>query len=380
MKIAIDSSALVINRFSGLAQVIKNLIQNILLLDTSNQINLYVNYFKSKSSTKDLPFQGSVNHALRLPRRLVDFWWNLGWPAFESYLKGMDVFHSLHINIPPTKNLKTILTVHDCRYLAFPTLYKNNEVKKYRRQMETSLKRADMLVAVSDFTRREIVNFFSFPIDRIKVIYNGFAPIQSDIKKVEKKANIFIKKNKLPLLYLLYIGSSDPRKNLNRLIDAIYHCRKVFKDFPHLLIAGIHLQDWDKSGLKMKVEKLNLSNYIHLCGVIDNDLLFGLTKKAVALCYPSLYEGFGFPPLEAMSLGVPVLAGKCSSIPEVVGNSACLVNPSCLDDIIQGMSKIVFDSEYSQKLIKRGYKQVNKFSWINSAAEYISLYREVLDT
>jgi hypothetical protein len=136
MKIAIDSSALVINRFSGLAQVIQNLIQNILRIDTSNQLNLYINYFNSKTSTKDLCFRGPVNHVLRLPRRLVDFWWNFGWPAFESYLKGMDLFHSLHINIPPTKNLKTILTVHDCRYLAFPALYRSHEIAKYRHQME----------------------------------------------------------------------------------------------------------------------------------------------------------------------------------------------------------------------------------------------------
>lgn len=380
MNIAIDSSALAINRFSGLAQVVKNLIQNIPRIESSGQLYLYINYFKAQTTESELCFPDTVSHFLRLPRRLVDLWWNFGWPSFESYLKSIDVFHSLHINIPPTKKMKTVLTVHDCRYLAYPDLYKDKEVEKYRHQMETSLKRVDMVVAVSEFTRLEIEKYFSFPTDRIRVVYNGFKPTQGNNGKIEKKADKFIKENNLPQSYLFYIGASDPRKNLDRLIDAIFRCKDKLKDFPHLLIAGADFHNLMKSKIGIKINNLKLSKHIHLCGVLEKDLLIGLTQKAHVLCYPSLYEGFGFPPLEAMSLGVPVLAGDCSAIPETAGNAACLVDPLCLDNIEQGLSKIVFDSEYRQKLVKSGYNQVKKFSWTRSAAEYIRLYREVLDT
>ena len=124
--------------------------------------------------------------------------------------------------------------------------------------------------------------------------------------------------------------------------------------------------------------ELGLFDRIHLAGILEKDVLLGLTEKALALCYPSLYEGFGFPPLEAMSLGIPVLAANCSAIPEVTGHAACLVDPMSVDGIAEGLRKIVFDNDYRQGLIEAGYKQITSFSWGKAAAEYINLYKEVL--
>ena len=185
-------------------------------------------------------------------------------------------------------------------------------------------------------------------------------------------------KNNLPNSYLFYIGTLDPRKNLSRLIQAMAQCRKAFHDFPHLLIAGIDKKDWHKSDIKTLTEELGLTSRIRLCGLIEEDLLVELTQRALALCYPSIYEGFGYPPLEAMSLGVPVLAGNSSSIPEVTGNAACLVDPWDVNDIARGLGKIIYSSGYRQKLVLRGLKQIKKFPWSKSAAEYIRLYKEAL--
>jgi glycosyltransferase involved in cell wall biosynthesis len=174
------------------------------------------------------------------------------------------------------------------------------------------------------------------------------------------------------------MGVLDPRKNLSRLIEAIAQCRWEAKDYPELLIAGISLGDWLKSEQRIKAKELGLLDHIYLTGVVEKDILVGLIQKAHVLCYPSLYEGFGFPPLEAMSLGVPVLAGRSSAIPEVTGRAACLVDPSRVDDIAHGLNKIVFDADYRQTLTESGYIQVKKFSWRKAAADYIDLYREVL--
>lgn len=378
MRIAIDASCLVINRFSGLSEVVHNLLLHLPPAGDNTHFTLFMNYFRPIGSTGDISYPGTVNHFLRLPRRLVDQWWKHDWPQFDLYLKGIDVFHSLHIKVPPAKRMKTVLTVHDCRYLALPDHYRYQELENYREQMKRSLKRVDMLATVSEFTRQEVLTYFSFPKDRVKVIHNGFNPYPRDVGYNSEKVNRFIEKKKLPQSYLLYTGVLDPRKNLERLIEAIAQCREETHDFPDLVIVGVFPDQWVKSDQVNRARELGVLDHIHLGGVVEKDILCGLTKKAMALCYPSLYEGFGFPPLEAMSLGVPVLAGKSSSIPEVTGDAACLVDPLSVDDIAQGLSKIVYDNEYRQTLIELGYQQIKKFSWQKAAAEYISLYENAL--
>jgi glycosyltransferase involved in cell wall biosynthesis len=377
MKITIDTSCLVISPSSGLSKVVRNLIAELPLVEDGNQFNFFYNYIRAERKVPNLNSQGTANQTLRIPRKLVNWLWKVDWLPIEFLLPKADIYHSLHIQVPPSTKIKKILTVHDCRFLAYPGLYTDRQVARYKYQMETSLKRADMVVTVSKFTRSEILNYFSFPKERIKVIYNGFNPVPNNNSKYGDRADKFIKKNNLPPSYLLYIGTLDPRKNIVRLIEAIFLCRGEFKDFPHLLIAGINFQEWVKSGLKTKIDDLGLSNHFHLCGVLEKELLIGLTQKSYILCYPSLYEGFGFPPLEAMSLGVPVLAGRKASIPEIAGDSACLIDPESVEDIAEGLIKLVSDQDYRNKLIESGYHRMRRYCWKKAARSYLKLYREV---
>ena len=378
MKIVIDTSCLVVSPYSGLSDGAHNLLLNLPFAAENNHFALFMNYFRATKNVKNISYPGTVNRFLRVPRRLVDWWWRFDWPPLDYYFKGMDVFHSLHIQIPPTRNIKTVLTVHDCRYLAFPELYKHKEVKNYRRQMTISLSRVDLVATVSEFTRRELLNYFPVSESRVRMIHNGFSPYRLDGNCQEERTNRFIVDNNLPQTYLLFTGVLDPRKNLGRLIEAVSQCKEETDDFPDLVITGISHEQWIKSDQAKRAKELGHFDHIHQCGVVEKDILAGLTKKALALCYPSLYEGFGYPPLEAMSLGVPVLAGKSSSIPEVTGKATCLVDPLSVNDIAQGLRRIVFDSEYRQTLVELGYRQIKKFSWRKAAAEYINLYQEAL--
>ena len=147
-----------------------------------------------------------------------------------------------------------------------------------------------------------------------------------------------------------------------------------------MVLIGITYDQWIRSDQAGKAKELEIFDNIHVCGIIEKDILCGLTKNAIALCYPSLYEGFGFPPLEAMSLGVPVLAGKSSSIPEITEDAACLVDPESVNDIARGLNQLVYDCEYRQSLVELGYRQIKKFSWKKAAAEYLSIYEEVLSS
>jgi glycosyltransferase involved in cell wall biosynthesis len=378
MKIVIDTSCLVINPYSGLSEVTHNLLLNLPLVAENDPFTLFINYFRASKNAKNISYPGTVNHFLRLPRKLVGWWWRSNWPPIDYRLKGMDVFHSLHIQIPPTRNIKTVLTVHDCRYLAFPELYKHHEVENYRRQMTISLNRVDLVATVSEFTRQELLTYFPISESRVRVIHIGFSPYQPGKDFQKECVNKFVEENNLPQTYLISTGVQDPRKNLEKLIEAIAKCRKETNDFPHLVISGISYEQWIQSDQANRARELDLFDNIHLVGFVEKDILWGITQKALALCYPSLYEGFGFPPLEAMSLGIPVLAGKSSAIPEITGEAACLVDPMNINDIAQGLNRIVYDNEYRRTLVESGYRQIKKYSWRNAAAEYVSLYQEAL--
>lgn len=378
MKITIDTSCLVINPDSGLSEVVHNLLLHLPIVDTSAQFFLYMNFFRAPDGTRNITYPGTTSYTCRAPRRLTALWWRFDLLPIDFCLRDSDVYHSLHIQVPPTRKIKSILTVHDCRYLAHPELYSLRDIREYWRQMKISLDRVELVIAVSDFTREEVINHFSFPEDRIRTIHNGFTKLVPQAACSEEKINRFLDSHNIPRNYLLYAGVLDPRKNLTRFMEALKQCRKESSHFPDLVIAGVTIAEWRRSYEAKKAVELGLKDHIHLTGKVKKESLTGLMKKAHALCYPSLYEGFGFPPLEAMSVGVPVLAANSASIPEVVGPAACLVDPRSVEDIYRGMLRIVTDSNYRRELVQTGYEQVDKFSWSKAAREYIRAYKEIL--
>jgi glycosyltransferase involved in cell wall biosynthesis len=380
MKIAIDTSCLLLNPNSGLSEVVRNLVSELPLVEKGNQFVLFYNHFRAIKQNHNNHIPYTFKHILRIPRRLMNWSWKHNWTNIDFLLPKANIYHSLHIQIPPSNRLKKILTVHDCRYLSYPDLYPPKEVEDYHKLMNISLERSDMVTAVSNFTRGELLTHFAISEKKIKVIHNGFRPYFSFKNDSHEKLKLLTKKKKLPSTYLLFIGVLDPRKNLRRLIEALAILKNEERDIPDLIIAGISPDKWNKSNEAKIAEQLGFTKYIHVIGVVSKENLFCLMKGALALCYPSLYEGFGFPPLEAMSQGIPVLASKITSIPEITGRAACLVNPISVDSIARGLQKIVFDNEYRQKLIKSGFDQIKKFSWRQAAAEYIQVYKKVLGT
>lgn len=379
MDIAIDTSCLLINPNCGLSEVVRNLILELPLIEKGNKFTLFYNYFRASKKNSNYDFPGTIDKILRVPRRLIKWSWKYDKSFINIFLPDVQIYHSLHIQLPPSNRFKKILTVHDCRYLVFPELYSPHLVEEYKNLMNTSLKRADMVATVSNNTRQNLLEHFNISEDRIKVIYNGFKSYVSEATFHAEKIKNLTQKINLPSQYLFFIGVLDPRKNLKRLIQAISILNENNRDMPDLVIAGITFEEWKKSDEAREADRFGVFKKIHVVGVAEKDIIFNIMKSSLALCYPSLYEGFGFPPLEAMSMGVPVLAGNNSSIPEVTGNAACLVDPLSAKDIAHGLQKIVHDNSYRQKLIERGFEQIMKFCWSRAAAEYIDLYKKVLN-
>ena len=377
MKIAIDTSCLLINRHNGLSEFAHNLLLNLHAIQNSSNLVCFSNYFRSfyQRPLDSYPF--AEEQQLKLPRRLVSWWWQYEWPKFDFYLGDIDLFHSIHIEVPPLKKKKTILTIHDCRRMAYPELYQPKDVQAYIRRMKKSLKRVDYVTTVSEFTKKEVLQYFSFPPNRIAVIPNGFDRHSTQYKLNEFERHKINAQQRIPETYFIYIGALDPRKNLDRLIRAMAICSSEIKDFPHLVITGISPQEWANSQCARAAKQLKILGKIHILGPVQRKILISLIKSALALCYPSLYEGFGFPPLEAMALGTPVLASRGSAISETVGQAACLVNPLSVESIAQNLKRIFDSSDYRADLVKAGYDNLQRFCWQKTARQYHNLYKKV---
>jgi len=240
--------------------------------------------------------------------------------------------------------------------------------------MERSLSRADMVVAVSNATRNELIKHFTYPAENIKVVHNGFDP--HTVRKIaaDVKSGLTGDSGYIPDSYLIYIGNAEPRKNLPRLLLAFRECCKTFSDYPDLIIVGITRSQWCKDGFWSQSKALGIENKVIVKGLVNRQRLLYFLKNARALCYPSLYEGFGIPPLEALALGVPVLAGKCAAIEEISGAATLMVNPFDEQAIFRGMLDIHDDTELRKQLVKNGKIVAGKYSWVDTVENYLKVY------
>ena len=239
-----------------------------------------------------------------------------------------------------------------------------------------SMKRADRIITDSDFSKSEIIKYYPEFRDKIRVVYCGvdsqkFHPVTNDtqIAKVRQKYRI-------PENYFLYLGTLEPRKNLERLIDAYSAFSKEYEHPASLVLAGG--KGWMYEGIFQKVQSLNLQKHVIFTQYIDEADLCALMSGAMAFVFPSLYEGFGMPPLEAMSCGTPVLVSDRASLPEVVGGSAVIVKADSVKSIQEGLHQLHDDSSLKEQLKQEGLQRVKQFSWKRSADELYKVYQEIL--
>jgi glycosyltransferase involved in cell wall biosynthesis len=228
------------------------------------------------------------------------------------------------------------------------------------------------VVTVSSFSKKDIVKFYKINPDKIKIIYEGTPRMPEVEEKFIKKT---LAKFKIDRPYFLYIGNWRPRKNLEGLISAFKIFRKKTGLNWLLVIGGIK----DQRFLNLKKEALDnqLGEEVILTDTLSHEEVSVLYKKAEALTFPSFYEGFGLPLLEAQSLGIPVLTSDTSSMPEVAGNAALYVNPYNIEDIAQGMEKLAKDKTLRQNLIREGFENIKRFSWEKSAQQFLDLFHSL---
>ena len=289
----------------------------------------------------------------------------------------VDLFHAPHYVLPPLIHCRSVVTIHDIIHLVFPQYLPGRLAYAYARaSLWTAAHRSDRILTVSETSKLDILRRFRVPADKITVVYNAIddrlvvAPSEEVVERVRARYQL-----RDP--YALYVGNIKPHKNLERLIEAFDRLRREPGfDTLKLIIIGDQISKYQ--GLRRAVHEHKLHKSVRFFGFVPLDTLAVLYRLAGVFVFPSLYEGFGLPPLEAMASGVPVVTSNVSSLPEVVGDAAILVDPYDPASIADGMRAALTDGELRERLRERGLARSREFSWERSVECVRQVYEEVM--
>jgi glycosyltransferase involved in cell wall biosynthesis len=289
--------------------------------------------------------------------------------------EGVTLFHAPHYVLPPLVRCRSIVTIHDCIHLMFPQYLPNRLAPLYARtSIRLAARRAARVLTVSQSSKRDIQRFVDVPASKIDVIYNayderfGTEPHEEDVQRVRERYQLHDP-------FILYAGNVKPHKNLERLIDAYHLLHQRGLDHIKLVMIGDEISKY--AVLRRAVHRHQLHNSVRFLGYLPQETLAVMYRLAGVFVFPSLYEGFGLPPLEAMASGTPVVTSNVSSLPEVAGDAALLVDPYSPQAIADGIERVLGDDNLRCDLRKRGLARARQFSWAASVRRVHEIYREV---
>lgn len=323
--------------------------------------------FKPNFSFKPLPTIQSNNFwdSVKIPTKLTP---NM-----------VDIYHAPQngIGLPLDHNLPFVITLHDTIPLHLPETVGENYLNLFNTHMRSIIDRCDGIITVSDFSREDIAKDFNFPKDKIHVTYLASEPIYKPTSK--HICNSILKKHySIPNNYILYVGGFSPRKNISGLIEAFSIIKNKLPDDMKLIIAGTKGKSY--AIYKSLTEKLHLTDKVLFPGFIAMEHMPYLYGGASLLVYPSFYEGFGLPPLEAMACGTPVIASNATSIPEILDDSALLCPPNDIDLLAESILSIIFDEKLKKSLIDKGFSKSNSLTWESTAMKTIEAYKKIISS
>ncbi|MDP2736262.1 MAG: glycosyltransferase family 1 protein [bacterium] len=375
MKIGIDIRTLMDARYSGVSEYAFNLISEILKLDNKNNYQLFYNCFGDCLNIPE--FFGKKVKVIKYnyPNKILNylFFKFFNYPKIDKELD-VDIFFMPHINfIGLSSGSKSLLTIHDLSFLKYPEFFSWR--KNFWHKMinvKRLIKRFDCVVAVSENTKRDIIELCGVDENKIKVIYAGvgeeFRKSADERKLVEVKS-----KYNLPDKFILYLGTLEPRKNVDGIIRAYNEIRNKNHALDNIKLVIAGGRGWKSDNIYKEWERSKFKDDIKFLGYVDSKDKPYLYNLAGVFVYPSFYEGFGFPPLEAMASGLPVIASYAASLPEVTGDAALMVDPHNINDIARATREILTDENLKNKLIERGLLRAKNFSWENTARKYLEI-------
>lgn len=360
MRIGLDARMLT---YSGIGTYLRNLVSMLLDLPGEEEYFLFGKDAEVQSILKERRYRGITWKA-----GPYDLWSLLMNPIKKS---NVDVFHCPHYNMPFGIKQSSVITIHDLIHLVCPDLLTDRRAHWYASWMlPSAAHRASHIITVSEYSKHEILQHLKIPETKVTVIYHGVEEAFHPLSKVEVESYRIARR--LPERFLLSVGLLKPHKNVVRLLQAF---SALHLDGVSLILVG--KRDSRYRELDMILEKETLHQNVIFLSSIPFEELPLLYNAAESLILPSLYEGFGLPALEAMACGTPVVCSQATSLPEVVGDAAVLVDPLLVSSLAEGMKNILGDFTLRSELRRKGLERAKQFRWQDSAAKTLKVYREV---
>lgn len=381
MKIGIDISQIAYLG-TGVATYTRSLVEGFARVDKDNQFVLFGSSMRNRKAlneyVKQFPKEKFKKKLSFLPPKLLEFLWNgVHLLPVESFIGPVDVFHSSDWLEPPVKKARKVTTIHDLAIYKYPETFfprgGHNIVANQKRKLFFAKYDCDLIICVSETTKQDVMEILKIPEKKLRVIYEAPDPVyfprtDEAIQKVKEK---FGTKGS----YLLCVGTREPRKNIDRAVMAFSEISSVYPDLS-LLIAGKYGWGNEMSNVPPKADQV--SN-VKLLGYVEKEDLAALYSGATAFIYPSLYEGFGLPILEAMACGCPAVVSNLGSMKELAVGSSVLVDPQSSESIAGGILKIIKDKKTKDELKIKGIKRAGEFSWDKTALQTLDVYHSLAE-
>lgn len=308
------------------------------------------------------------------PRRLTQLWQRLRIPLpVELFTGRLDLLHAPDFVLPPTR-ARTLVTIHDLSFLVHPECAEPSMVRYLTDAVPRGLRRANVILADSQATRNDLVRLLAIDPARVELVYPGVGPRfchmpAETTEPVRRRLG-------LPDHFVLFVSTLEPRKNLVRLLEAFAQVVQNDNSNLHLVIAG--RRGWLYEDIFAAIERLDLRERVQLLDYVHDNDLPAVYNLAAAFAYPSIYEGFGIPPLEALACGTPTVVADNSSLPEVVADAAVLVSAEDVGSIASGIARVVSDTELRARLRAAGPAQARKFTWEQAAKRVLACYQRAV--
>jgi len=365
----------------GLGRYTQEIVDNVIKID---QVNEYV-VFLSKDNFDEFECDNQ-----RIKKILANVRWytlreQFVMPRLISTAK-VDLMHYLHFNVPIFSCKKFVVTIHDLILIKYPTprastlspiLYKIKNFF-YRIIIWLAINRAKKIIAVSKFTKQDIIKYFKIKPEKIAMIYEGVANLSNgrdSLFTAKQNDKAVISEYNITDPFLLYIGNAYPHKNLERLVQVFQKIQENnLEKFQNLKLVLVGKEDYFYKRLKEETK----NNAVIFAGYVPDNQLEAMFSQALCYVFPSLYEGFGLPPLEAMAKGCPVVSSNRSCLPEVLEDAAIYFDPENMTEMQTEIEKLLNNEDLRQKLIQEGYQQIKKYDWWESARQTLQVYQELL--
>lgn len=365
---------------AGVQEYLINLLNYLPPKDATADFRLFYNGFrKVRLDFPWINFQNVKVYPFSFPNRFIDLSIKVfGRPRLDRLIGGVDLFFSPHFfSAPLSKRVKKVTTFHDLSFEREPRFFSfRQRLWHWQVQARKAAKSSAKIIAVSRSTKEDLVNLYKIKPEKIEVVYSGIDQkfrVLSESETVLEKTRL--KKNhNLPENFILYLGTIEPRKNIIGIIKAFDILKQdgFFADL-NLVLAGSF--GWLFDDIVKTWRSSPHRDSIKFLGFIEDEDKVGLYNLAKAFIYPSFFEGFGFPPLEAMACGVPTIVSASSSLPEVAGDGALLVDPYKIDDIYEGLKSVMCDRRLYQDLKFKGISRAKSFSWEKCARQTSQVLR-----